>query len=44
MFAGIPPEVPRAASDGIQQKRASDAPLRINVLADDYWDVLKVLL
>jgi len=43
-FAGIPPEVPKTASDGVQQKRASDAPLRINVLADDYWDVLKVLL
>jgi hypothetical protein len=24
-------------------RRASDAPLRINVLADDYWDVLSVL-
>lgn len=43
-FAGIPPEVPGAASGSIQRKRASDAPLRVNVLADDYWDVLKVLL
>jgi hypothetical protein len=24
-------------------RRASDAPLRINVLADDYWDLLAVL-
>jgi hypothetical protein len=24
-------------------RRASDAPLRVNVLADDYWDVLSVL-
>ncbi len=43
-FAGIPPEVRRAVGDGAQQKRASDAPLRVNVLADDYWNVLKVLL
>ncbi|MDH3417994.1 MAG: hypothetical protein OEM78_00845 [Gammaproteobacteria bacterium] len=43
-FAGIPPEVPSVASDGVKRQRASDAPLRVNVLADDYWDVLKVLL
>ncbi len=43
-FVGIPPEVPSAANNGVQQKRASDAPLRVNVLADDYWDVLKVLI
>jgi hypothetical protein len=24
-------------------RRASDAPLRINVLADDYWDLLAVM-
>lgn len=42
-FTSIPPEVAGAPS-GTPQKRASDAPLRINVLADDYWDVLRVLL
>jgi hypothetical protein len=24
-------------------RRASDAPLRINVVADDYWDLLAVM-
>ena len=31
------------ANDGDPVRRASDAPLRINVLGDDYWDVLNVL-
>ncbi len=43
-FAGIPPEVPSASGDGVKHQRASDAPLRVNVLADDYWDVLRVML
>ncbi len=42
-FAAIPPQFPSAAG-GIPAKRAADAPLRINVLADDYWSVLDVLL
>jgi len=24
-------------------RRASDAPLRVNVVADDYWDLLAVM-
>jgi len=43
-FAGIPPEVPSTGGDGVQRQRASDAPLRVNVLSDDYWDVLRFLL
>jgi hypothetical protein len=39
----IAPQVP-AAGEGIQNKRASDAPLRLNVLSEDYWDLLSVLL
>ncbi len=35
---------PSAAGDVVElSRRASDAPLRINVLADDYWDLLSVL-
>jgi hypothetical protein len=30
-------------SDNDLARRATDAPLRINVLADDYWDLLDVL-
>jgi hypothetical protein len=30
-------------SDGDLLRRASDAPLRVNVLADDYWDLVSVL-
>jgi hypothetical protein len=30
-------------SDGEPARRSSDAPLRINVLADGYWDLLDVL-
>jgi len=41
-FASIPPHVPGLTET--PSKRASDAPLRINVLADDYWDVLKILV
>ncbi|HSG67005.1 MAG TPA: hypothetical protein VLD39_18505, partial [Gammaproteobacteria bacterium] len=41
-FASIPPQVPGAVG-GAPTNRASDAPLRINVLADDFWDVLRVL-
>jgi hypothetical protein len=41
-FASIPPQVP-GVTGGAPSNRASDAPLRINVLADDYWNVLKVL-
>jgi hypothetical protein len=29
-------------SDGDLTRRASDAPLRINVLADGYWDLLDI--
>jgi hypothetical protein len=32
------------AGEGLKNKRSSDAPLRINVLADGYWDLLDVLL
>jgi DNA repair exonuclease SbcCD ATPase subunit len=31
------------ASELEMSRRASDAPLRINVLADDYWDLLSIL-
>jgi hypothetical protein len=31
------------ANDNDLTRRASDAPLRINVLADDYWDLVAVL-
>jgi hypothetical protein len=31
------------ANDNDLARRASDAPIRINVLADDYWDLLAVL-
>jgi len=31
------------ASDNDLARRASDAPIRINVLADDYWDLLAVM-
>jgi hypothetical protein len=41
-FTSIPPQVP-GATGGAPMNRASDAPLRINVLADDFWDVLRVL-
>jgi hypothetical protein len=36
---------PQASSGDVIElsRRASDAPLRINVLADDYWDLLAVL-
>ncbi len=33
----------QTTTDGDLARRSSDAPLRINVLADDYWDVLDVL-
>jgi hypothetical protein len=33
---------PRSEADDLM-RRASDAPLRINVLADDYWDLFAVL-
>ena len=35
----------QAAGDNVLElsRRASDAPLRINVIADDYWDLLTVL-
>jgi len=42
-FSAIPPQVPGAAG-GAPLNRATDAPLRINVLADGYWSVLDVLL
>jgi len=38
----IPPQLP-GQSAGAPLNRASDAPVRVNVLASDYWDVLKVL-
>lgn len=31
------------ASENEMNRRASDAPLRVNVLADDYWDLLSVM-
>lgn len=39
-FASIVPKVPGAAP----MNRASDAPIRINVLADDYWNLLNILV
>ena len=42
-FAVIPRELPGASGAG-PLNRASDAPLRVNVLSDDYWNVLEVLL
>ena len=41
-FTSISPHVPGLTET--PSKRASDAPLRINVLTDDYWDVLKFLV
>jgi hypothetical protein len=38
----IPPTV-GPASDQSPLRRASDAPIRINVLEDDYWDLYEVL-
>jgi len=42
-FENIPSQIPGAAYE-VMQKRASDAPLRVNVLTDDYWNVLNVLI
>ena len=33
----------RRPNNGDLARRSSDAPLRINVLADDYWDLLAVM-
>lgn len=41
-FASILRQVP-GPSGPAPANRASDAPLRVNVLAEDYWDVLEVL-
>lgn len=42
-LTSIPPNA-LPAGEGLKNKRSSDAPLRINVLADGYWDLLDVLL
>jgi predicted nucleic acid-binding Zn-ribbon protein len=42
-FAGIPPQVPGADGGG-PLKRTGEAALRVNVLTDDYWNVLDYLI
>jgi hypothetical protein len=42
IFASIPPQVP-GLTGGAPLNRSSDAPVRVNVLASDFWDVLKYL-
>jgi len=42
-FASILPQVPGLTGHA-PLNRASDSPIRVNVLASDYWDVLKYLL
>jgi hypothetical protein len=40
----LTPRMPGASVDELEMaRRASDAPLRINVVADDYWDLLTVM-
>jgi hypothetical protein len=39
---GILPRLPQPG-EGLPGRRASDAPLRINVLTDEYWDIFSVL-
>jgi hypothetical protein len=40
----LTPRMPGAPVDELEMaRRASDAPLRINVVADDYWDLLTVM-
>ncbi|MDH3458605.1 MAG: hypothetical protein OER90_17335 [Gemmatimonadota bacterium] len=39
---GIVPRLPQPGA-GLPGRRASDAPLRINVLTDEYWDIFSVL-
>jgi hypothetical protein len=40
----LTPRMPGAQADEIElARRASDAPLRVNVVADDYWDLLTVM-
>ena len=40
----LTPRMPGAQVDELEMaRRASDAPLRINVVADDYWDLLAVM-
>jgi predicted nucleic acid-binding Zn-ribbon protein len=44
MMESLETITPRISKDqGSLTRRASDAPLRINVLADDYWDIFNVL-
>lgn len=40
----LTPRMPGAPVDELElARRASDAPLRVNVVADDYWDLLTVM-
>jgi hypothetical protein len=44
MMESLETITPRISKDqGSHTRRASDAPLRINILADDYWDIFNVL-